>query len=118
MLKHFILLTVAYTVAHRNLRYESCGQVEILFPNGRTRRMNHCMIALRHELNENFKVDVKVEPFLADSNILKTIYLDGSIFCDDDFIEDVLKDVRKEIISKNRRNRSRISTCLRKFDDI
>jgi len=76
------------------------------------------MIALRHELNENFKVDVKVEPFLADSNILKTIYLDGSIFCDDDFIEDVLKDVRKEIISKNRRNRSRISTCLRKFDDI
>ena len=72
------------------------------------------MIALRHELNENFRVDVKVDPYSADDNVLKTIYLDRNILCDDEFIENVLDDVEAEITRKYRRNRKRVQACLRK----
>lgn len=72
------------------------------------------MIALRHELNENFKIDVKVEPYFADTkNLLKTIYLDSHTPCDDDFIEGVMDDVQNEITGKYRRNRNSTRTCLR-----
>ena len=109
--------TLTPIVGRKNLRDASCGQVEIRFQDGRTRRIDHCMIALRHELNEKFKVDVKVEPYVADSDVLKTIYLDRNILCDDDFIDDVLEDVQKEITSKYRRDRARIRTCLRESSD-
>ena len=92
--------------------------MEIRFRDGRTRRIDHCMIALRRELNESFKIDVKVEPYFADSNVLKTIYLDSNTPCDDDFIEGVLDDVQREITRRYRRHHNRIRTCLRNDEPL